>query len=537
MHHTLCTSRVAFFPVILVLVSSLLLLSPTRSNGGQADEGSVLQLIDQDQDRAVSLLHVSPLTIAAVEEGAHAVEFVSARERSPFPFNALGVKLDVERGDTALFKLFVRTSSDFVQWGEWIDVTPENSPPDQAAGGAPPLLASSLLFRDRADAIGAQVKIHVPGQPGSNPSLSRLEAVFIDSTRGPSESGIIGSMTLPEEPALPRSGKDRSRGTYPKPPVVSRAQWGADPPQGTLYWHTVTHICLHHTASVPDWNCQGFDDCAARVRATQDYHMSLGWTDIGYNYLVCKHGLIWEGRYGGDDVVGAHDAHNWGSMGVSSMGYFHPPYNHDPTAAMLDSLAELFAWKCDQRSIDPLGSGWYYGYGGNMDTIYGHRQVGSTACPGDNLYNLLPAIRSDVEDRLSGGSGATVLDTDSALRRGVWNTGTMAPDKYGSDYLWTDTQPGGNRAAGWRFSVAETGTYDISVWWSEGTNRTTQAKFAVRRSGITSYFTRNQQQDGGQWNSLGSFHLVAGARNLVGVLNDAPSGYVVICDAVRIEKE
>ena len=59
----------------------------------------------------------------------------------------------------------------------------------------------------------------------------------------------------------------------------------------------------------------------------------------------------------------------------------------------------------------------------------------------------------------------------------------------------------------------------------------------MRRSGITSYFTRNQQQDGGQWNSLGSFHLVAGARNLVGVLNDAPSGYVVICDAVRIEKE
>lgn len=531
-----CSSRVFSFPLLLLLASSVLLLSPTQLAGG-INEGGDAEFKEQVQDQCRSMLHLSILSLPVAEETGGIVDFISPPERSPFPFNALGVTFIVEKEDPCGINLFVRTSCDFQRWGEWIDLTPDESTPESGINIEGASFASPLLFRDRADGIGVQVRIRVPNQPAGHATISRLQVAFIDSTRGPSEAEIIESTAPQSNPVLPRHGMSGSRGDYPKPPVVSRAQWGADPPQGTLYWRTVTHICLHHTASVPDWNCQGFADCAARVRATQDYHMGLGWTDIGYNYLVCKHGLIWEGRDGGDDVIGAHDGHNSGSMGVSCMGYFHTPYNHDPTSSMLDSLGELFAWKCDQRDIDPLGSGWYHGYGGTMDTIYGHRQVGSTACPGDNLYSLLPSIRSDVDDRLSGGGGATVLDTDSALTRGSWITGTMAPDKYGPDYLWSDTAPGGNRAAGWRFSVQETGTYDLSVWWSEGTNRTTQAKFGVRRSGSTSYITFNQQQDGGQWNSLGSFFLVAGSWNLVGVFNDAPSGDVVICDAVRITKE
>lgn len=37
--------------------------------------------------------------------------------------------------------------------------------------------------------------------------------------------------------------------------------------------------------------------CASRVRATQAFHMdSRGWVDIAYNFLVCPHGHVFEGR-------------------------------------------------------------------------------------------------------------------------------------------------------------------------------------------------------------------------------------------------
>ena len=219
------------------------------------------------------------------------------------------------------------------------------------------------------------------------------------------------------------------------------------------------------------------------------------------------------------------------------MGYFHPPYNHEPTDEMLDSLTELYTWKCDHRDIDPLGSTWYYGYGDYMDNIYGHQQVGSTACPGDNLYPLIPDIRAEVENRLGGGGGWSVIaDTELALSRGTWHVGTMASDKYGADYLWTSTEPGGRDAAGWQFSVNETATYEVYVWWSDGTNRTTEAMFAVKQTGGYSFTTMNQQQNGGMWNTLGSSFFISGVQYKVGVLNDAPSGSVVILDAAKLVK-
>ncbi|MBI4862496.1 MAG: hypothetical protein HY815_19880, partial [Candidatus Riflebacteria bacterium] len=100
-----------------------------------------------------------------------------------------------------------------------------------------------------------------------------------------------------------------SRG-YPKPPVESRAAWGAEPPACNPGYCTVTHLAVHHTAGANEYLSPGYAQCAANVKAIQAYHMhTQGWCDIGYHYLICVHGRIWEGRAGGDDVIGAHDAH------------------------------------------------------------------------------------------------------------------------------------------------------------------------------------------------------------------------------------
>jgi hypothetical protein len=215
-----------------------------------------------------------------------------------------------------------------------------------------------------------------------------------------------------EDPKLSQPASSSYTGGYPKPFVYSRAFWNADAPQCGVSYCNVTHLAVHHTASPSDYGAATLGAVAGNVKATQAYHMyTNGWCDIGYNYLVSKQGWIFEGRAGGDNVKGAHDGKNCGSMGVASLGYFHTPYNDPPTGAQLDAYARLFAWKADQQGIDPFGTGFYAGLGAPEKNIYGHRDVSATACPGDLLYAQLGNLRQDVADELAGGGAGPTAGT------------------------------------------------------------------------------------------------------------------------------
>ena len=324
---------------------------------------------------------------------------------------------------------------------------------------------------------------------------------------------------------------------HPKPFVYDRASWGADPPQcGYSYWN-VDHLAVHHTASASEYWSTSWSECAANVKATQSYHMYVnGWCDVGYHYLVCVHGDLFEGRGGGDDVVGAHDAYNLGSMAVACMGYFHPPYSQTLTPAMEDAIAELGAWKCDQKGIDPLGASWYDGYGGVVANVYGHRDVRSTSCPGDQAYARLDAIRQAIAARLNGGGGQVVLDTDQLHLLGGWTLGSSSSDKYGADYRWTSTGTGSRLVAWWEPDVPSAGWYDVYLWWPQGWNRNPQTLVGARTpSGLTTT-TVDQQHDGGRWNLVGTWWLPQGRLSKVGVANDGPAGWVVVADALRLVK-
>src|SRR5262245_5307157 len=189
---------------------------------------------------------------------------------------------------------------------------------------------------------------------------------------------------------------------YPKPPVVTRTEWGCPDGQitthGSLSYTTVTHLIVHHTAmgnETPD------SDWPAIVRDIWNFHVfERGWADIGYNYLIDPNGVIYEGRSGGDNVVGAHfSGVNAGTMGVAMLGDFT---NEAPTIEALNSLKKILAWKCDQRGLDPTGKSPHGASQLNLNTISGHRDgPGATECPGESFYPLLPAIRAEVKSLLS----------------------------------------------------------------------------------------------------------------------------------------
>ncbi len=195
-----------------------------------------------------------------------------------------------------------------------------------------------------------------------------------------------------------------------KPSVVSRTSWGCPDGENSPLWPAqytvVTHLVVHHSAtanSSANW--------ALEVLAIWNYHTyTQGWGDIGYNYLIDPNGVVYEGRAGGDNAVGAHfSCQNGGTFGVCMLGTFT---SVSPSAAALVSLKQLLAWKAEQVGIDPLGSTYHSGSHLMLPNICGHRDgnpaypaytCGTTTCPGDVLYGLLPVIRGDVYNIIHAG--------------------------------------------------------------------------------------------------------------------------------------
>ncbi|WP_338791655.1 N-acetylmuramoyl-L-alanine amidase [Bernardetia sp. MNP-M8] len=189
-------------------------------------------------------------------------------------------------------------------------------------------------------------------------------------------------------------------GDCSQPPIVSRSSWGANSPKNSYSYTNVTHLIVHH-ADGYDWS-----DGAAAVRAIQDLHQnSNGWSDIGYNYLIHKSGVIYQGRP--EDVIGAHFCgYNAHTQGICILGSFK---NQNPTNEAMMSLKKLLAWKADKETINALGSSYHHSTGGNIKNIAGHRDGECSSCPGNSLYSLLPIVRADVNSMIQNDCDGTPL--------------------------------------------------------------------------------------------------------------------------------
>jgi hypothetical protein len=185
-----------------------------------------------------------------------------------------------------------------------------------------------------------------------------------------------------------------SRKAVAQPTIFSRAQWWADESirdKGSLRYGSISGGFVHHTVNANDYSEA---QVPAILRSIYAYHVkSRGWSDIGYNFLVDRFGRVWEGRYGGIDrpVVGAHTlGYNEYSFAMSAIGNFDVV---QPTDAMLRAYGSLFAWKLSLHGVDPASTSQRIG-SRTFAAINGHRDAGSTACPGKFLYAQLPTIRS-----------------------------------------------------------------------------------------------------------------------------------------------
>lgn len=151
----------------------------------------------------------------------------------------------------------------------------------------------------------------------------------------------------------------------------------------------VTKIIIHHTATT-----KNLDNPKQAIRDIYYWHaISRGWGDIGYNYIIDTKGNIYEGRSGGDSVVGAHAGKgNVGSVGISVLGNYQ---ESEVTSPIKNALTSLIKEKSALHNINIAGSSMFRGE--NLPNLIGHRDVMSTACPGTNLYALLPKLRESAQ--------------------------------------------------------------------------------------------------------------------------------------------
>jgi N-acetylmuramoyl-L-alanine amidase/CARDB/Secretion system C-terminal sorting domain len=176
----------------------------------------------------------------------------------------------------------------------------------------------------------------------------------------------------------------------PLPQSVSRSDWGAPGACGPPSTAAVTHLVVHHSAGVNtarNW--------AQVVLGIWDFHVNTRqYCDIAYNFLIDPNGVLYEGRGGGNNVIGAHFCStNTGTMGVCLMGNYQ---EIEPSEQMMSKLEDILAWKSCNSNIDPLSNSFHARSNKVLNHICGHQDGCATECPGSNVYKRLATLRSNV---------------------------------------------------------------------------------------------------------------------------------------------
>lgn len=175
--------------------------------------------------------------------------------------------------------------------------------------------------------------------------------------------------------------------TIPKPPLITRTEWGANPPIGIYVPHAPFRFAQHHTAGR---RVATLSEGIAEQKFIQDFHQNgRGWQDIGYHFTVDDSGRIYEGVP--PDFRGTHvGGNNTGNIGISYMGNFEIE-GEFPTLKALENIIAMWSWLS-------------FEYGVNPDSLFGHRDYTATACPGKNFYPELSDLRNGIRQQIGFGA-------------------------------------------------------------------------------------------------------------------------------------
>lgn len=303
-------------------------------------------------------------------------------------------------------------------WSEWLSLDADWGPEDTPSQK---YWTDALFTIDATSHSALELRLYAPV------SCSEIQ---IDLFDGNTDEKALEDDTQ-NLPAAPKN----SRTNCPEfPSMIPRSNWCGG---SAACWQVnaaynvtninATHVVMHHGAS-PNTYTNG----EAIVQSYYNYHVNtLGWADIGYNYLIDKYGNFYQGRRNpnlpNSDVRGAHaGASNNTSIGINFLG------NLDVTIAttvQLEKLYDLMAWWFDHKAINVLGSSPFQtqAYGvQTKDHFTYHNSINPTSCPGSDMISRMPSIRSEIQQ---------VIDDCNNINNDV----TPPTTAVNSNYEWRGT--------------------------------------------------------------------------------------------------
>jgi uncharacterized protein with LGFP repeats len=387
---------------------------------------------------AATVVIVSAVADATHDRGVHDPPPAHDTELTEQPLIGLGGGVTVREvtqdkpfslvaltGDLAGTSTRVRAKRPDGSWGPWYQTEYETAAPDGGpasgtglAGSAPSAGPTEGPRSTDPVFVGTTTTVQIavtrpldapmtPPVPPSRPPEKDALGYKPASKQQPFGQNISAILISPPQAPAKTQWTPPSGVVMPgqAPSVISRAEWGADEslrcgsPQ---YDNGIRAAVIHHTAGSNDYSPL---ESAGIVKAIYTYHSkTLGWCDIAYNALVDKYGQVFEGSAGGltKAVEGFHTGgFNRNTWGVAMIGNFD---DVPPTPLQLRTVGRLLGWRLGLDGVDPKGTvalesaGSHYttfpsGAIANLPTIFTHRDVGNTDCPGNAAYALMDEIR------------------------------------------------------------------------------------------------------------------------------------------------
>jgi hypothetical protein len=386
-------AAVAAVPVVALLPE------PASAASATARSATRVRLAGDDDDALVSSAAV-PLAVGAPGGFARRSATTRTAALDTDRFSMLGVTW--QHGEASVRVRVRRAGGGWTGW-QTLPALRDRPDPRTAEGAATPY-ATEPVWVGPSD--GVQVEL---SGTSTSPVLTLIDPgrTAADSVVAP--AAVPAPETAPAGVSARAARRPKRRPPQRIPAFYTRHQWGANPnwasgePQQA---RSIKQVHVHHTVSANDY---GPADVPAMLRGIYRYHTkSLGWSDVGYNFFVDRFGRIWAGRRRPKrETIGAHTlGFNHVSVGIAVLGNYQTAAATDP---VVKAIARVAAWKLAKFHRNPLGTIKVRSHGSDrfprgrvvvLPVIDGHRDTNDTACPGNNLYAALPAIRTRTARRI-----------------------------------------------------------------------------------------------------------------------------------------
>ncbi|MFC1496989.1 peptidoglycan recognition family protein [Verrucomicrobiota bacterium] len=157
---------------------------------------------------------------------------------------------------------------------------------------------------------------------------------------------------------------------------MPRREWTNEQPKYWLMREAETHkrLTLHHDGNSINYHTEK-NAVIHDLDGVLAGHIKRKYGDIGYHFIVDYTGRVWEGRslaYEGAHVLNENEK----NIGVMLMGNFE---EQQPSPEQLSSMKKVVDLLARQYKM-------------KKQNVYGHCDLGQTACPGKNLYSYVKKL-------------------------------------------------------------------------------------------------------------------------------------------------